>query len=267
MSSIYDALKRIQEERERITSRYVIYPAIRIKKSIPAWLITLIVAGGVASGFVLALSMRDSLITSKKAEHKVNASVVSRVIPQEISPRLLTRLKSEGQNQGHTTNLVHSLMFRADVKKNRGDLIGAMNLYNKVIKMDPNAVEAYIKLGNIYFATKDYEKALGMYTKAEELKKDDARILNNIGSILFIKGDVGNAIFYFKRAMALSNDYAEPAYNMACAYARKGDIHQALTLLRKALSISSDVRSWALSDPDLKVLRNTREFSTMLGLR
>jgi len=67
--------------------------------------------------------------------------------------------------------------------------------------------------------------------------------------------------------MVLSNDYTELAYNMVCAYARKGDIHQALTLLRKALSISSDDRSWALSDPDLKVLRNTREFSIMLGLR
>ncbi len=263
MSSIYDALKRIQEERERITSRYVIYPAIRIRKAMPAWLMTLIVIGGVASGFVIALSMRNSIITSRKVEGNIKAHVIS----QEVSPRLLTRLKSEGDNQGQPINIVHSLMFRADIKKNKGDLMGAMNIYNKVIKMDPNAVEAYIKLGNIYFAIKEYDKALGMYTKAGELKKDDARILNNIGSILFIKGDIANAIFYFKRAMAVSDDYAEPAYNMACVYARKGDMHSALVLLKKAMSISGDVRSWALTDPDLKSLRGTKGFRTMLGLR
>jgi len=260
MSSIYDALKQIQQERNRVYNKYVLYPVIRIKKSMSGWLMVIIVAGGITCGFMLAVVMKNLYVSETRPIMGVKSHIelLEGPSPQAKGPVV-------DKKSAYPVKMVNTLLVRANFKKNAGDLFGAIDLYRRVIKLKPDAVKVYMNLGSIYYAVHEYDKSLSMYTKADTLKKNDASILNNIGTVLLAKGDAEKAIDYFKRSIGVSKNYVEPVYNMACAYAKKGDIQSAMSSLKKAISMSSRASSWAVTDPDLKVLRGVKEFNNMLG--
>jgi tetratricopeptide (TPR) repeat protein len=100
----------------------------------------------------------------------------------------------------------------------KGDLRGAEDLYQKVLKLDPGHVRA----------------------------------LNNLGVIYMGQKKRGKAIAVFGRAVVLKKDYVDPYYNLACLYAQTNEIDESLWYLKVAMTINGDVKNWAGKDADLK---------------
>lgn len=152
------------------------------------------------------------------------------------------------------------LMNKADRLHAKGDTGEAVKVYLQVIAMSPGLADAHLKLGGLYYETKQYDKAFETYSIARKLRPDDARLLNNMGSVLLTKGDPAQALNFFIQARRNSADYVEPLYNMACAYAKLNRKDAALSSLRQACSMQPEARLWASRDPDLSALKDDKDF-------
>lgn len=100
----------------------------------------------------------------------------------------------------------------------RGDVNGAINLYEDILKRNDPAyvVPAYSSLANCYQIKGDSVKAEEYYVKAAESSGNgDYTVFNNLGSFYMEKGENIKAILNFCRAITIEPQAAEPQYNMS----------------------------------------------------
>lgn len=236
MSSIYDALKRVQEDGR--APEYCPTPPSPAKGA-RFWLI--VIAAVILSSATTVVLY--GLLSGEK-EPTVQAKTTKR--PPAVAHIPVPSTPPD-------PNLLYA---RAENLHRAGDAAGAAALYQEALRLAPGRnKEAYVRVGTLYFQRRQYDQAVATYQAALSYFKDDAVILNNLGGTLLAKGDTDGAIRYFRLASNGSKDYVEPVYNLACAYARKGDKAAALDALNKALGMHPDVRRWAEKDPDLEILK------------
>ena len=83
--------------------------------------------------------------------------------------------------------------------------------------------EASRKLGEAYFADKNFTYALRELLKAKELYPDDHILQNDLGIAYRMKEKPDLAIQHFKKALKLKPDYAPARNNLGAAYFDKKD--------------------------------------------
>jgi tetratricopeptide (TPR) repeat protein len=159
---------------------------------------------------------------------------------------------------------VVAITERDDPLQDIEDENGSIEMSSQVSADESYTLDKYLKLGGLYYEKGKYDKALLTYTKALRYYRNDARLLNNIGSVLLAKGEMDKAIGYFIHSKRVSKDFVEPVYNMACTYSRMGDKTKALSAFKKACAMNPDVKIWAAKDPDLEYLKGTGEFDAMI---
>ena len=116
---------------------------------------------------------------------------------------------------------------------NVGDSYAALQ---KALKIDDHNFEANLKLGEIAFYSKDYDRAIESLSKVTEQDKNNQTALFMKGFIYKETGDTANAVFYFRRLIDLYPDY-EPAYEeLGMLYAQRGN-KLGLEYLTTALSL------------------------------
>ncbi len=229
MSSIYDALKRVQHEDTRIL------PVADKPKSwstpknwaivIIAITISSIVSMGIYSYVSTPVTIKNHHNASKTTPYQTPAKSVA--LQKKVAPETAMKLP-------------------------------AANIQDPVVSAPDKSKDEYIKLANLYFEKGELDKAASVYKEALAVYKNDAGLINNLGAVLLAKSDYDSAIKYFKIAIQCSKDNVEPVYNLACAYAKKGDKASALRELKLAIKMNGqDVRKWAKNDPDLESLKGT----------
>jgi tetratricopeptide (TPR) repeat protein len=122
------------------------------------------------------------------------------------------------------------LYTQALKKHQEGKLEEAKILYKKVIKIDPQNVEALNNLGVVYMKKKVYKWA----------------------------------IIRLNEALKIKYNYPDAHYNLACIYAQNNDFNRSVSYLKKAVKVNPQVRKWAANDNDLKVLADLPEFKKLL---
>lgn len=242
MSYINDALRKVQKEKE---SGYVAYESI---VSAPGkeldrpskWLsiIGLLTVIFFAAGIIALLYWLEYKNMPAKAPLKT-ASLAS-VIPaalqafneartENISDPVLKTAPPEIKVKTEKVNL-KKLYAQALKKQKEGDLEEARNLYRKILKNNPQNIQALNNLGVIHMKNKDYNKA----------------------------------IMRFNDAIAVKHDYTDAHYNLACLYAQKNDVPRSLFNLKNAIRLNPEAGNWAKSDMDLRALANMPEFKKLL---
>jgi tetratricopeptide (TPR) repeat protein len=230
MSSIYDALKRVQHEDARILPL-----TDKPKKwSTPKNWAIVIVAVTVSSIVSMGIySYVSTPVTTKNHQHAIKK------IPSQA------QAKPETLQKKGTPEIAIKLPATA-------------NAQDPFASAPDKSKDEYIKLANLYYEKGEFDKAVLIYKEALAVYKNDAGLINNLGAVLLAKSDYDGAIKYFKIAIQCSKDNVEPVYNLACAYAKKGDKASALKELKRAIKMNGqDVRKWAKNDPDLESLKGT----------
>ena len=124
--------------------------------------------------------------------------------------------------------------------------------YEQIIKDNPEDLNSYLKLGNIYEIrsmvplNNEYDKALEYYLKALALdlvldKKNTNIYLylnTRVGTIYFQKKDYLQAVEYLERAAERSPQNAEVIYYLGLSYAKIGEKEKALTSFTKVLELA-----------------------------
>ncbi|MBP5547891.1 MAG: tetratricopeptide repeat protein [Bacteroidales bacterium] len=119
---------------------------------------------------------------------------------------------------------------------NVGDSYTALQ---EALRIDPENFEACLKMGEIAFYSKDYDRAMENLSKVTAQDKNNQTALFMKGFIYKETGDTTNAVGYFRRIIELYPDY-EPAYEeLGMLYAQHRN-KLGLEYLTTALSLKPD---------------------------
>lgn len=107
-----------------------------------------------------------------------------------------------------------------------------ISFYETVLRRDPNYMEVIELLG-------------GLYTK---------------------NGRLADGLKMDRRLVRLQPDNATAHYNLGCSLALMKRPSEALRALRKAIDLGYDDHDWMSQDPDLEVLKKSKEFVALLTI-
>jgi len=163
----------------------------------------------------------------------------------------------------------------------------ALKSYQQAVKLRKDYQEAINNIGTIYYARKNYRRAITYYERALKSAAESERsaaIYNNLGTAYFSRKQYKQAADAFQTALKLDPDVfehnstygvlleersvqerAKYHYYLAKLYAKNGRNELALQYLRKALEEGFKERKQLQTDPEFAALRDTKEFKELLA--
>jgi tetratricopeptide (TPR) repeat protein len=89
-----------------------------------------------------------------------------------------------------------------------GDIEGARRIFEKILLVAPDSIEAINNLGVIAFQQDDIDRATSCFTRVLEIAPDYFEAIENLGKCMEAKKDYAEGIKWFKRAVELRPDDA-----------------------------------------------------------
>jgi len=83
----------------------------------------------------------------------------------------------------------------------------------KMTKENPDDAAAWTSLGNLYFDTGNYQKAIAAYTKSLALKPNDANVVTDLGIMYRRSGQPNKAIEEFDKAAKIDPKHETALFN------------------------------------------------------
>ena len=121
-----------------------------------------------------------------------------------------------------------------------GQYIGAVEMIDKAIEINPNAAIYYSNRGNVLEKLKQLEAAVASYDKAIELKPDFAEAYSNRGNALQELKQFEYALASFDKAIELKPDFAEAYSNRGNALQELKQFEAAVASYDKAIELKPD---------------------------
>ena len=122
----------------------------------------------------------------------------------------------------------------------KNNLQDAENLYNEILKKNPNHFDTIYNLSKLLAQTKRFSLAKTLLYKATKLKPDYAKAHNNLGIILTKLREDQKAITSFKKAIQIQPTYADAHYNLGIVMQELGDHRKAIVYYEKAIQLRPD---------------------------
>ena len=88
------------------------------------------------------------------------------------------------------------------------NFISAEKLYKEVLLLSPNYLSAIFNLATLYAQSKKFNLAKEMFLKANNIKPQDPNINLNLGNIFFETGDFEKAISFFENLTRINSNFA-----------------------------------------------------------
>ena len=104
----------------------------------------------------------------------------------------------------------------------------AIEVYLKVVELEPAHAAAHINLGTLYYHRQDFASAEKHYRRAVETDPRYALAHFDLGNVLDETGRIQEAIEAYRTAIQLAPTYADAHYNLALAYERLKQPRRAL---------------------------------------
>jgi tetratricopeptide (TPR) repeat protein len=229
MSYIHKALNKAQRDKDTVSQEYEgLLSAhgknkgiLSLKAALWISLIVIVCVGSLAYYlWFYPKVQRPAEVMEVKTEAPLPAS------DRKMSVRAIVPKKAETKYRANPKLLYE----RARGLQKRGRLKEAKQLYQDVLKADPNYLDALNNLGVIHMHEKNYEAAEGT----------------------------------FKKAIDIMPGHVDSYYNLACICAMRGEKEKGIAHLKKAISLNRAVIDWARADADLQALRGTPEFELLI---
>ena len=115
----------------------------------------------------------------------------------------------------------------------------AIEIYEKVLELEPQHAAAHINLGTIFYNRQDFVKAEHHYRAAIEADARYALAYFDLGNVLDETGRVPEAIKAYTTALLLAPTYGDAHYNLALAYEKMKQPRKALRHWRAYVRLDS----------------------------
>lgn len=127
---------------------------------------------------------------------------------------------------------------RAQEKARMGDQQGALEDFNRAIRLNPKDYEAYFKRGNVYYSLGDLLNAITDYSRAIELEPTYAKAYFNRGLARSQLGKSSEAIADFNQVIKLSPNDADAYYQRGLTYFDFKDYRTAIEDFNQAIRLA-----------------------------
>jgi cytochrome c-type biogenesis protein CcmH/NrfG len=116
---------------------------------------------------------------------------------------------------GTGTSVQESMLSQPAEEEQGASVESAAQIFEleKRTSESPDDVAAWIDLGNLYFDTGNYEKAITAYNKALELNPDNADVMNDLGVMYRRNGQPKKAIEAFDKAIKIDPGHETVRFN------------------------------------------------------
>ncbi len=128
-----------------------------------------------------------------------------------------------------------------------GDTKQAEKAYMKAIELNPDSIPAYVSLGQIYGASKEYDRAIAELDKALAARPDQPAALMLKAIAQQMKGDAAGAREGYEKLLKTSPRFAPAANNLAWMLSEDGPQQD----LSRALLLAQTARDAAPQDPQI----------------
>ncbi len=129
---------------------------------------------------------------------------------------------------------------RGNIKKGKGNFIGALSDYNKAIEINPRYIVAYLNRGNCYSVFDKYDSAIADYNVFINIRTDSSSAYFNRGIAYTKTGKYNSAIDDFNKAAELKPNDMDIYLNRAVAKDGLKDYSGALSDNNKVLQYKPD---------------------------
>jgi tetratricopeptide (TPR) repeat protein len=163
------------------------------------------------------------------------------------------------------------------------DLDGARKQFERATKINKKFAAAYNNIGAIYFAQKQYRKAIRQYEKALSIEEQTAGFYSNLGYAYFGEKRFPEAFKSFQKALSLDpntfqqndrngallqyrsvSDHGLFDFMLAKSYAQMGDAQNCATYLRRAVDDGYKEVASARTDPAFVKVLTDPDVKTVL---
>ncbi|WP_263053615.1 tetratricopeptide repeat protein [Oscillatoria nigro-viridis] len=127
--------------------------------------------------------------------------------------------------------------------KDRGDLGGAIENYQKALEFNPEDAEVHKKLAEVYALQGEFEKAIASCNLAIKFKPNFAAAYLTMGNALHSQNKLEMAIQAYLQALEIQPEFAEASANLGSMYYKLGELEQAANYYQKALAINPQLSS------------------------
>jgi tetratricopeptide (TPR) repeat protein len=140
----------------------------------------------------------------------------------------------------------------------------ALEIYERIIQIDPKDYFAYLALGALLHGRGREEEAFSYLDKGVELKPEDARGWFFYGDLLIKARRSDEAIWKIRKGLELDSGNPGALYNMARALEDVGRRREALQALEMAFSADISFRQRVLSDEKFLRMTNDSDFLSLM---
>ena len=107
------------------------------------------------------------------------------------------------------------------------------------LKSNPADPELLANIGNEYYDSRDYGKAIEYYEKSLKLRPENVNVRTDMGTAIWYSGDADRAIDEFGRSLKYQPTHAQTLFNMGVVkWQGKQDRKSALEMWRKLLAVN-----------------------------
>lgn len=166
-------------------------------------------------------------------------------LPQALS--LAIKLHREGQLQGAETlyqrvlklapNHVDALHYLGVVSHQLGKGERGVELIRRAVRLQPGYVDAWNNLGNVLKELGRMDEAVAMYREVISRRPEHAEAHNNLGVALKELGEYVQAAEAYRQALALKPEYADAWHNLGNVLRKLGELEASLSAYRQALTL------------------------------
>lgn len=138
---------------------------------------------------------------------------------------------------GENLVVLEDLLRQAEQLMETGDKEEAIALYEQIISLEPNCVQARINFGFLKQEKGELEAAIPHYREALAIDPNIPQTAYNLAKIFEEQGQVEEAIAHYEQALVAQPDFVPALINLAVALQEKGELLRAIELYRRALEI------------------------------
>ena len=103
--------------------------------------------------------------------------------------------------------IAEEVFARAIESHKRNNLEIALDLYNKVLKINPNHLDSLNNMGVIFFDIEKYQKAIDCYKKVIQINPNNADVYSNLGTVFYKIKEHQKALIYFDKAFQIDPNH------------------------------------------------------------
>lgn len=137
-------------------------------------------------------------------------------------------------------NAIDFYPYLAKAYAQKGKIAEAISSYQKILGTSINQAEVYAELGLLYSKQKNPEKAAWHYEQALALRPDWPELQYNLGVVLHQSGNWNKAITTYNKALEIKPDYTAVHFNLGVLYDQKGELEEAIASYQQVIAIQLD---------------------------